>query len=71
MRVNVFAIFIFFGLRLYLVEVLKAGALWVLFDLCLAMMYHVGLLPDPINEHLADNFVLYVFFNELFLMNGN
>jgi hypothetical protein len=69
--VDVFAIFLLFGLRLYLVEVLKAGALWALFDLGLAVMNLVGLLPDPINKHLADNFVLYVFFNELLLMNGN
>ena len=52
-------------------EVLEASALWAVFDLGLAMMDLYGLLPDPIDEHLADNFVLDVFFNVLLLMNGN
>ena len=70
MGVDVLAIFLLLSQRLYLVEVLEAGALRAVFDLGLPMLCLIGLLPDPIDEHLADDLVLDVVFNELLLVKG-
>ena len=70
MGVDILAIFLLLSQRLYLVEVLQAGALRAIFDLGLPMLCLARLLPDPIDEHLADDLVLDVFLNELFLLKG-
>ena len=71
MGVDILAIFKLFSLRLYLVEVLEASTLWAVFDFGLAMINLVCLFPDPINQHVTDNIVLYNFLNELLLINGD
>lgn len=69
MRVDVLSVV---DLVLYLVQVLKARTLWPLLDLGSPMLCLLTpiLLPDPVEEHLADDLILDMFFDKLLFLDA-